>query len=337
LTDTPPGFVPPEQPPTVAQPKFAPPSAHYPPNGPVYPAPRVFTPPPAMPPRKLSKLATAGIIVGATLVFAGTFAGGTYVVNQIGSAVTSEGGTIEGGGDQEPLLTGAPSEPTAVDPTVCDFECFGDYSLSTPTPSDIDFERFELTEDYGEYTPENTVTNELEYQRREWALSVGTPDECFVTWPNSPLTADLGEVPDPERVMLWFQKSRYDEWGGLSFSQATRRFETSTLAEAHMAQLDTEIRGCTDFSLWSYDEPIDYRLTLAPALDVPANVAVISWVESSDWDREYVFEMQRGNRVVRTTVLSDGTLSETQVRELASIVANQMGKMNFDCKNAECN
>jgi hypothetical protein len=296
---------------------------------PVYAAPRTFTPPPAAETSKpLPPLAIVGIIVGALVVVGAIVAAVAFVINQVGAAFEDEdfGSGFGEYSELEQLLAGEASGPTAVNPTECDTECFGTGTARVVIPSDVTFEQFGFADDYSSFVPSNTVDNELAYNTRDFQLNYGTPDSCLAVWASSPITQTLVSPTDPQRQTIDFADDRYDEdYGATSFSQSMRLFPDSADAESHMLQLDTEIDGCSSYNLYDPEYPSVYEVTPAPALEVPDNVAVLGWVESSEYDRSYTFELQRGNLVVRTEVTTDGMMSEQKFRDLVAIVAEQLG------------
>ena len=285
-------------------------------------------------PRGLSKL-SIGLIVGGALALV-ALVGGSFI------AAASLLGTISGGYDdfdegyapsrQRPVLTGDPSSPLAVEPTECDDNCFDYYSLNAAAPSAKQLSSFGLDEDYLDFEPHNSVESEHAYNWRSWEISnFDAPAACFVTWPKSPITLDLGEPTEQTGRTIWFDAPHEDYDYTTTFTQTVRLFADSESAVAHMVQLDKEIKDCSSFETWYGEYSYETIVTPAAALPVPDNVAVVGWVEQADseYSRQYVFDLQRGNYVVRTVLDSYEGMGETEFRELMDIVSGYVSDMEF--------
>jgi hypothetical protein len=159
----------------------------------------------------------------------------------------------------------------------------------------------------------------------------GSPDECFVTFPQAPLSIlDQPPVDDDGSLIsytgAWADK---DEWSNLA--QAVRLFETDEDAVTYMAGLPDVIEGCTHYQSGSGDTYWQADVTPAPALKLPPSVAAIGWVEQGDYyARYYAFDVQRGNIVIRTALSTTDEISELEFRSLVEHVALQLSEIQPD-------
>ena len=311
MTDNPGGFAPPSQ-------LFAP----TPP--PPYSPQRVYTPPPPPPPaRKMPGLAVAGIIVGVLVLIGGVVAGIAVVVQRFGDIV-AESPTDS----TNELVTGEESGPLAASPDECVGECFGAATLSVATPPKEELEDLGLTYDNLDSEPPASLNQAHTLEWRAWEVGNGGSASCFAANARVPVTTQLGETEDLDRKMVHYRGTVSDDWSGTTLTQRTRFFESSELAVAHMVALDEEIGGCDVFTITEWDYSTEWTTTRAPVLDTPDNVAALGWVLSSpDGERTYVFDIQRGNYVVRTIVDSWDGITEKQYRTLVAGVAERVGAM----------
>ena len=333
-------FVPPEKPPEA---------------GPTPDTPFEFravdVPPPT---RRVSKRFAAMIIVAAALVSGGLGAGFS-LVGRVIQTVTAPGDPYEeyyvddeeappkpgptddidfsGYGPEQPLLTGAPSAPTAVTPTVCDWECFGFYALSAPSPSTIERENNGLVGVDEQSWWYGSVADAHSQALASWTSSGSDPQQCFVTAAITPINLDISGEATPDREVVHTDEGHLDANDTTTFVQSSRIFATSQLAESYMVQLDREVRTCTSFT--GADGQTS-SVTLAPALEVPDSIGVVGWVTSSTDSRTYVFDLQRGNLVERTVMRSEGGMGEAAFRTMVQGVAERIHTVHFDCDNKEC-
>jgi hypothetical protein len=311
VTDNPGGFAPPSQPFSAA-----------------YLPARAYTPPPPPPPpRKLPGLAVAGIVIGIVALLAAIVAGVVVVASKFGEFV-SESPTESSSGA---LVQGDPSGPLAVAPDDCAAECFDIGSVNLARPSAKEFDKVGLTYDNADSEPSATLNQAHTLEWRAWEIGNGGSANCFAANARLPVTTELGDTENPDRKMFHYKSTLSDDWGGSTFTQRTRYFENSELAVAHMVALDEEIGGCDAYSITEWDYQTDWTVTRAPQLATPDNVAALGWVLSSaDGERTYVFDIQRGNYVVRMILDSWDGLTEKQYRTLVTGAAERVGEMDFD-------
>ncbi|TBN56422.1 hypothetical protein EYE40_02850 [Glaciihabitans arcticus] len=236
-------------------------------------------------------------------------------------------------GEEQPLLSGDPAPPRAKVPTVCEWECFGYYALSAPSPSTIELENNGLVgvnEDNWWY---GSVADAHAQGLDQWRASGSTPEQCFATAPLMPINLDISGEATPDREVLHTDPGHIDAHDTTTFVQSNRIFATSQLAESYLVQLDREIRGCTSFT--GPDGRLN-TVSLAPALEVPDSIGVVGWVVSSPDSRTYVFDLQRGNLVERTVMTSRQGMGEADFRAIVVGVATRIDKVHFDCENPEC-
>ncbi len=261
-------------------------------------------------------LGVIGVIVGASVAL------GALIVE-----LTEDGGLAEAlDPTSEDLLVGAPGSPQPVEETDCDGACFGPFHLED---ADIDVSIFEalgtpeLFEPQGTYGA-STGALEHEYLAEVWAEEEGTPDECFFTYPNVPLSSDVTEAP-ADGDSVYFLAS-YESANEFSTTYRTVRFfETAAAAQEHMTTLHSRIPDCTRYSVGTGIEAWKASVTPMPALEVPSTVAAVGWVERGAYSgRFYAFDLLRGNAVIRATVYTDGAVTEDDARAYAQALAENL-------------
>ena len=325
MPDTPGDETPPPpvwQPPTQRLPSFTPPQ--YAPTEYVRPATSI---PPETPRRPLSRLAIGLIIGGGVLLLAAVVGSAVTVVNYISDVASGEREVL---GSEPAPLEGDQASPLAVDPTVCATKCFNDFSHhEAERLSDDDLNAWGLTEEEGFHSPAS-VEDELDYYRTYFDDLEVTPESCFVVTPSSPILGSLDKVSGPQRVTIYFDGSRADSFGSTYYDQATRLFPDSASAVDYMVDLDTQVDDCTSYDYTLVGDTWSSEVTRTPKLDIPANVAAIGWIEVSGESRYYVYDVQRGNLVVRTTITSVGGLTELETRDLVESIAAQVSELEPD-------
>ena len=292
---------------------FEPPGGAAPPPPPAFtppgpPAPPVYGPagyyPGAAPPPPRKKLNPGGIVaivVGSLVLLSGIVAGLIALTSVLTEAIRDnapvfDSGSATAGG--QPLVTGDEASPVAVEPMDCG-GCF--------------------TDNIAHYDSEAT------YYKNAWNDADGDPDECFVTFPQAPISIlEPGLVADDGSVISYTGVfADKDEWSSLA--QSVRLFESDQDAVDYMAGLPALISSCTRYSSGEGGDYWRADVTPAPALDLPASVAAIGWVESATYDsRYYSFDLQRGNMVVRTALFTGTEISEVEFRALVEHLAVQL-------------
>lgn len=345
-----PRFVPPEQHPVAGPPASAPlpppvpPAAYAAPSGYTPPA-GLYAPPPVYPgPPKKRGMPTGGIvaiIVGALALFILAIAFLVWFVSTQIDDVIGDGGSF-GGDDyypdtsQTPLVQGERSTPVAEEPLECAEPCFDGDPSGAVSLSDEELDRVGLTVDET-YIPSSTPRIDSIVAERAWIVSDATPHFCVFTLPAAPLTS-VTDIEDPliDTESIFYSWTAIDESYSTTLEQSTRYFATSDDATAYLATMDKEIDGCTGFSM-THNDPFapadqgytteEWDVTRAPALALPASVAAVGWVESDGYSRNYTFDMQRGNVVIRTILTSWDGPSEAQFRTLTEAMAERLAEV----------
>jgi hypothetical protein len=223
---------------------------------------------------------------------------------------------------------GDASGPYAVNPTLCDDDCFSYNALNLAYPSKGELDQVGLTVDELDAPPPTSIETQKVLDSRSWEVAYGTPSQCFVTWSIAPMTGVATTASGP----LYFDGSHTDKLGDTRFDQTVRLFPNSATAVDYMVQLDSELTLCTEYTTTTQnaDDVSRTDVNAAAALPVPDNIAVVGWVEESESGTRYVFDLQRGNFVVRTTLHSDGGMTEAEFRTLMLSIADRMSTMAFD-------
>lgn len=223
-------------------------------------------------------------------------------------------------GELDDLLEGDPGSPIAVDPLDC-VACFGIHEARTLTLPDEAYAEVGLPKSDGEVY-EITAGDDQIDQTKWWKADGGSPDTCYFAYSTSPLFFAPGAPGDPaaEDDPVYYPEWHYDTSDYYYFSEGIRVFDDTDTASAYLAQLESAIAGCPDYSFsesgWST------VLTAAPAIDLPDSVAAYGWAESGGLNRYYGIDLQRGNLVVRLSLLSDpGGPTEAEFRQLAEAYA----------------
>ena len=85
------------------------------------------------------------------------------------------------------------------------------------------------------------------------------------------------------------------------------------------------MKGCEGYEIGDAQTYWTADVSLAPALDLPETVAAAGWVEESPFGRYYVWDLQRANIVVRTTVFTDGLITQEQADTFNETLATTLG------------
>jgi len=232
-------------------------------------------------------------------------------------------------GDFSDLAVGDPGPFAPVTPMNCAAACFDESSaelaiLPDDVFSDSGFGSFRHV---WKMTANRTTAGELLPVAHEgWDAARFTPDDdCFVTWSDSPLIepadAVLGDdfiAPLTEHTSDLYYVSRV--------LQSVRLFPDAAAAEAYMASLSAGIAACDGYV---NDQSYGFEVTAEPALHMPVSIAAVGFVKSPEpGTRYYVFDLQRGNMVIRTVAVSDGAIDDAAFRELVQRQADLMGTLS---------
>lgn len=304
------------------------------PPAPVYPPP-VAAPVAAPAPRPGRTAAIAiSIALGALLVIGGLGAAIYFVAQSAISTLDSaEPDTPASPTDEneyvpiefEPLVEGAPSNPSAVEPMQCADACFSQGMLSRAQPdrasiNDLGLPNIESPFGVDSSSPDTEYTN----SSRTWVSGEGEPEACFFTYLTSPVVATLGDRPETSTDQIDFLSYAYSEDEYSYLSMSSRLFGSSARAEEHMAMVHSLVPGCESYDIGTGQDFWTADVSPLPALDLPASVAATGWVEDGPFGRYYVIDLQRGNLVVRSTLGTDGAITETDFR---SFVENYAAKL----------
>ncbi|MDO7881681.1 hypothetical protein [Antiquaquibacter soli] len=231
-----------------------------------------------------------------------------------------------------PLIEGAPGPAVAIDPLLCPGDCFpadafGGIGLDSDVYAGLG--ALEQTEAWGDYA-DTTPGKEYTYSARYWNEGEGTPAECFPVYTQVPVATPFDVRPDaPDDVIAYLgYYETSDQYSGLQ--ESGRLFVDSASAETHMTTLQGMIASCTGYEIGSGDSYWTADVTPMPALDVPASVAAVGWVEDSPWGRFYAVDLQRGNLVIRAALYTDGVVGEEGFRQYAEQLAEQLADLETE-------
>jgi hypothetical protein len=257
------------------------------------------------------------IVVIAALVAAAIFAINTLAARGFGTPSFSQ-----------PLETGAPQWPTPIKQLECEGPCFTTDDIAATVMSDEDLDYFGLTKHdfpWGTYDP---ITADSAYRNAiaSWTASEGKPDECIFAVGASPsvidLSSDKGVLDE-----IQYTGDHATEDVSTSIDQSVRVFSDTASATAYLTTLQSQISACSEITVGTGVHTYSAAITPAPALNLREDETSIGWVRTGDpgqrW-RAYVYDMQRGNLVVRTRMLTDGSYYESEFRDFVEYYAFQL-------------
>lgn len=261
------------------------------------------------------------IVVGATILLSG-------IVVLTVSAAQLLTTTVTNATTGPPLVEGEPGQPLAVDPLDCEGQCFTAASVGGATSRLQAFRDLgvpTIIDSWGSWESSDAAT-EYETVAFDWRRSDVEPEECFFTYFGTPVTADLGEDPKPNDLdLIEFTGTQGSADGDTTLWQSVRVFDTSDSAVAHMSALSKQTQRCGEYS---GPEVPATSVTAAAAIAVPDSVAAIGWTESSMMSRYYVYDVQRGNLVVRSILSTwGGQASEEDFRSFVEELASDIGTL----------
>lgn len=168
---------------------------------------------------------------------------------------------------------------------------------------------------YGTYGP-TTVGEMYAGFEAAWTRNAGAPDACFFAPTNAPVSGRPDSSLADSTDVVEFIGTHEDSGRWNTLDQAVRVFPDSAAASDYMADLSAAVEDCEQVS---YDAPDRYVAEVSPeaALRLPDSVAGVGWVRTGDpgvrW-RAHVIDLQRGNIVVRTRLLTDGSIDDIHFR-----------------------
>jgi hypothetical protein len=258
-----------------------------------------------------------GILVIVALVAAAVFAVSTLAARGFGTPSFSQ-----------PLETGAPQWPTPIKQLTCDGPCFTTEDIAATVMSDEDLDYFGLTKHdfpWGTYDP---ITADSAYRDAvaSWKGHDGRPDECIFTLGASPsvidVTSDKGVLDE-----IQYTGDHATDDLSTSIDQSVRVFPDTAAATAYLTTLQSQINACTELTVGTGANTYTAEISPAPALNLREDEASIGWVRTGDpgprW-RAYIYDVQRGNLVVRTRMLTDGGYYESEFRDFVEYYAFQL-------------
>jgi len=228
--------------------------------------------------------------------------GVTVVVGLLVAAVFSVGNLISSMRDG---ATAAPT-PASSDPVVagapldCD-DCFTAEQWRDTVPADDAYRVLGVDVVNDDTAFNTTVSAEQRRQSSFWHSDGGTPEACYVTYPDAPISEPVDTLPDGPAQTLHFDDSRTDSDEFSLVTHAVRVFPSSDAAAAHLETLRSALTGCTGYALDS-----GWEATVSP-VEVPfgAGVDGAGWTEVGAGGIYRAYDLQYGNFVVRATLWTD--------------------------------
>ncbi|MEO8261257.1 MAG: hypothetical protein ABI566_01695 [Pseudolysinimonas sp.] len=219
-------------------------------------------------------------------------------------------------GDYSDLAVGEPGSPIAVAPLDCAGPCFDVTSAEAAIMPDETFADWNLPtfKHVWKMTGDRGIASDLLADSWEtWDASGFTPDECFVTANDQPIAEARSTVVADDFVAPLTENST-SLYAVSRVVQSVRLFPDTASAEAYMATVAAGVSSCV-----RYENASGYGWDVSPepGLHPPASIAAVGFVKSPEpGTRYYVFDMQRGNLVIRSVGVSDGGLDDTTFRTL---------------------
>lgn len=236
--------------------------------------------------------------------------------------------------EAQPLIDGPRADPEPVRRDDCDDPCFGALAINEARLDPSAYDTAGLTVMYAGSGAERQSSPSQAFAAAAsgWTVSKGTPDSCFVTYPDVPLAYAL-DSPPPAADSTPVDAAHFIASRGSANEMSTsvhtmRLFLTSEEAHAHMTSLVSLVDGCTSYRLGDQWNAV---VTPAPALDLPETVAGVGWVEVDEFGwRYYSFDLVRANAVMRFGLSTDNSISEEQFRTLVESAAEDMASWPYD-------
>ena len=226
----------------------------------------------------------------------------------------------------QPLLTGEQASGIAAQPLECSGSCFDSEDIPSTQIGLEDVAEFGIDATpfpWGTY--DSITAGALKRQSlANWTGSDSGPDSCFFVPTNAPLSFSDNE--ESEDLIDWTGTLANAEKSN-ALDQSVRFFADSTTASEYLVELRSHVEDCDSVSTGSGRNFYSADVSPAPELDLPDSVTGIGWIRTGDpglrW-RSYVVDLQRGNLVVRTRLLTDGSIREAEFRQLVEDLAVQL-------------
>ncbi|MBO9627608.1 MAG: hypothetical protein J7484_14705 [Microbacterium sp.] len=230
----------------------------------------------------------------------------------------------------QPFLIGDPQDPVATAPLSCPSGCFDTTAFDEMAVDAADVAPLgplEETDAPGSIDP-GTVAQLVELTAETWTKQGGDAECAFVP-SNAPYIA-ARTAPDADSTdpLVWVQVWR-SEAEVLDISG--RVFPSSDNAEGYLQDLHERVAACPWQDMEGVPAPGGdtslVQITAQAAIPVPDDVAAVGWTREGTpgarW-RAYVWDLQRGNVVLRVRVLTDGRILEQQVADFAATMAARL-------------
>lgn len=230
----------------------------------------------------------------------------------------------------DPLVVGDPGFHHAAI-LECADPCFDEADIAATVLSDATLDALGLTQHDSPWGTNNATTpaKALRATTASWAADDGAPDACVFVLGTSPSVVDLESdqgLQDP----IEFTGEHAASNSSSTLDQSIRIFPDTASAMGYMSRLNYQVAGCDEISTGSPAERQTAQVTAAPQLGLPEDVASVGWVRTGEtgpqW-RAYVFDMQRGNLIVRTSLSTDGSISELDFRAFVEKYAIQFASI----------
>ncbi|CAN5116546.1 hypothetical protein BH11ACT3_BH11ACT3_14230 [soil metagenome] len=329
-----------DMPPQPPPPPTGPPSSTEPPE-----SPYVYSPQPT--PGGGRTGLVIGIVIGAVVLVIGALVAAVVVLLSIvstqadlppyvGPTPTPSSSATAGADDDgassiypDALVTGAAGSPIATSPMNCAGACFDTDVIGSTIPKPATFAAIGVAtnrDPWGKYS-DTTAANEFDDSARAWSKAGGDPDGCFVAYPGSPISGPIDGV-QTATDRIDFTGTHVDDAEISSIAQSTRLFPDADSASAYLVELDAQLQACSHYSYGSKETYWEADVSREPALNLPDSVAAVGWAEDSVFDtRYYAIDLQRGNIVVRTSLYTDGSVSEQDFRAFVEDLAKNLAEL----------
>jgi hypothetical protein len=319
VTGVPPFFPPPEPIPQLTVPPLAvaPPPDSTPPAAQPTPAGRPQLPAPR---KSRTGLIVAGALVAILLV-------GGLLVGAVVALVNVIGNFPQAPIAHEPI-DGAPGPTVAAEPMQCPDHCFTADAAPSTIPPGAELDAIGLTKLTETWGGEASLQEAYDATATSWRQDRGTPTACFDVYSAAPMAAALGSPPGPTEDVIKFLGSHSNRSGHSIMYQTVRIFPTSQGAVEHLAGLDEQLQRCSAYDVTVNGVLRSSSVTRAAAVQLPDSVAAVGWVETSSRGNYFAFDLQRSNMVVRTYLITDGQVSESQFRALITNLAVRVSKLD---------